>query len=109
MSSKRTPGKWELENIKSSDKHTLVYRRIKAKSKVIGFAGVYDQKDKQEAKANAEFIVKACNNHDSLVSALKWANSFIINYGNERHLSEHPSQCSHCELLEEIGQALEGV
>ena len=41
--------------------------KIKAEMSMIGYGTV----DKKEAKANAEFIVRACNSHDQLVEALE--------------------------------------
>ena len=42
------------------------------------------------ARANAEFIVKACNNHDALVEALKASGKFVdmVGNGNEPTLED---------------------
>lgn len=61
MDSKHTKAPWKIEPVKSGDKNTLVYLRIKGETSVgfVSFAGVYKQKDESEARANAELIANA--------------------------------------------------
>lgn len=47
-----------------------------------------------KAKANAAFIVKACNSHDALTNALKEAQGIIINMRTENRLHGHITDAS---------------
>lgn len=67
-----TPTPWAVEYVYGG-KATMVYARlyeVGRKSHSVGFAGVYKCPTKEEAIANANFIVRACNAHDALVKAL---------------------------------------
>jgi len=44
-------------------------------------------RDEAEAKANAEFVVKACNSHYELLEALESVKEYVHNFG-ESHLIE---------------------
>src|SRR5574337_1929792 len=64
-----TPTPWAVEYIYGANS-TMVYARIyeiNNKHQSVGFAGVYKRQTKDEASANAQFIVRACNAHDILV------------------------------------------
>jgi len=58
------------------------------------------QRDNNQVKANAEFIVRACNNHNKLVEALERALYIIGDYKPFQ-----PKSC-HVKLVEEGKQAL---
>jgi len=63
--SKRTPGPWFLEDdcirAKTSDSGTVS----------VAVCRGWDTRWEKEQKANAEFIVRACNAHDDLLAALE--------------------------------------
>src|SRR5574337_1894136 len=64
-----TPTPWAVEYV-YGDRATLLYARfyeVGCKRQSVGFAGVYKRTTKEEAIANADFIVRACNAHDILV------------------------------------------
>jgi len=70
-----TKGKLEMKNVES--KKTLVYIKLKIKDNAIGYVGgVYKQKTKEEALANAKRIVHCVNNYDGLVEMLKKIDKF---------------------------------
>ena len=52
-----TPGPWKAVDV--TGKGTLVYRRIDAGEKAVGFAGAYKLTDQKEAAANANLIAMA--------------------------------------------------
>ena len=60
---KHTPGPWQgyMEN-------KTAYIESKADQKIIASCGITTS---PESKANAAFIVRACNSHDALVEALE--------------------------------------
>lgn len=68
-----TPTPWAIEYVYGG-KATMVYARIYEvghKSQSVGFAGIYKCTTKDEAIANAQFIVRACNAHETFVKTLK--------------------------------------
>ncbi len=80
MNAERTPGPWETRpgsKIETSDGRLIVYSVL---------AGVtsdtpYGHHELAACKANAEFIVRACNAHDELVEVLRdvaWTPSAVI-------------------------------
>lgn len=79
-----TGGEWKWNDVHDST-HT---RDIKSNGKTIATVWVYDNGkaifDEYEAEANAQRIVKAVNNHDALVSALK-----VLQYQLQTHVESN--------------------
>ncbi len=76
---KHTPTPWTAETHTVQDgkggyKYVRVYPSDNYSHEV---ALVTTKIDSQEDKANAEFIVRACNSHDKLIEALKEASDLL--------------------------------
>lgn len=96
---KHTPAPWVTENVASGK--DLVYVRIQRKEnrdKVVAFAGVYKQKDEEEAEANAKLIASA----PELLEACKYARQTLIEISKVVNLGSADSK-----VLFLIKQAIE--
>lgn len=74
MSAERTPGPWTVDDTLRLKKGGLIVR-----SDDYAICGVYDVElgNSAQNKANAVFIVKACNAHDELVLRLTEATALL--------------------------------
>lgn len=67
--SQHTPGPWRISGCQLGKKLLIEHGDSDTFSPIIG--SVYDDEGRLPQKANAAFIVRACNSHDGLVTALK--------------------------------------
>lgn len=71
---KHTPTPWRLA------KSAVIEIRGVSQTPVVSWSGFDDSnRTTAEHKANAAFIVRACNAHDDMVAALRRAEQFIVN------------------------------
>ena len=88
-----TPGKWELDK-----EDSLIIEGCDGR---LSIAEVHDHSDtsdihtRNEAEANAEFIIQACNCHDELVAASKMALRALLDHSLE-----------HCDVKEALCNAI---
>jgi len=71
-----TPGPYTLANVKYSDNTSVYVNHAKPGDKL--FCDCFGS----HARANAEFITRACTAHDELVKMLKLARSMLVARGN---------------------------
>jgi hypothetical protein len=104
-----TPGPWKAVDVTSEK--TLVYRRIDAGKKNVGFAGSYKQRDTTEAEANARLIAAAPELLEALELIADRKNWTTVNgelvwndfYGNE-FITEHAIDIARAAIAKAKGE-----
>jgi len=82
-SSERTPGPWHVGPYYKSD--------IESAQGRIAECGIARG---PRADIDAAFIVRACNSHDALLSALKWAQSVMVRHKSFCPANEERGVCN---------------
>ena len=85
-----TPGPWHLQRIGEAlyVESNESYMRVIADMQRAECVSV---NERAMVEANAEFIVRACNSHDALLAACKWAFSMLCSHpstGNSTDFNE---------------------
>lgn len=90
---KHTPTPWS-RNIRSNGKYPVIFAGRNQHVCVVS-----QQQSGEETEANIDFIVRACNAHDSFITFVQKARDFARESGDEALYAEAD------ELLDQVGAA----
>lgn len=94
-----TPGPWIVEESRVQDTGTL-FETIRSSSCLDTGDIAYLTLRQSEVRANADFIVRACNAHDDLVAALE---AMCLNMKQDRHEYRDCYKAARAAIAKAIG------